>query len=261
MSEKMTRRDVLSTGVIAGATIVGAGVTGVALNGSAEAKKMAYPWPYVKLNSKKVAERAYKDYFSGGCMYACFEAIMGELADKLGGAYKDFPFAYATYGGGGVASWGTICGCLNGAAAALALIYPSSNPLRNQMINEVMAWYERTALPVFVPKNPVKVDKSFKQPTSKAASPLCHASIANWSAKTGVLPSSPLKSERCGRLCADVAKYVVDMLNKAAKGQFVAGPQISDNANECVSCHGMGKQVGNIQGKMDCESCHPDAHK
>ena len=59
---------------------------------------------------------------AGACMLGAFEPIVRGVADKLGAPYTSFPFAMFAYGAGGVAGWGTLCGCLNGAAAALAAV-------------------------------------------------------------------------------------------------------------------------------------------
>jgi len=61
------------------------------------------PWDYKKLNPEIVAARAYKGYHKHGCMYATFEAIIGELGDKFGLPCSNFPSEMMQYGAAGVA--------------------------------------------------------------------------------------------------------------------------------------------------------------
>lgn len=255
MSTDVSRRNVLkSAGIAAGAAVVGGGLVGTAVMPTVEAKKSEFPWPYKKVKTKKVADRGYANYFVAGCMYGVFEAVAGEVADKLGKPYTDFPFAMSSYGGGGIASWGSTCGTCNGAAMAIAMFHTGS--LRSQLINEVYAWYENTKLPEYEPKNPVKVDKSFNMAKSKSESVLCHASVSNWVESSKLSGFSVERAERCGRLVADVAAFTVDLLNKAAKGKFVPNNQINSVAEGCLACHSKGHTPGDTLSKMNCTSCH-----
>jgi len=135
MTKKLSRREMLSAGSIAGLTLIGAGVSGYAVG--KEPASTEFPWTYKKLRTKKTSTRGYKDYFQAGCMYGVFEAIVGQMGDKWGEPYSSFPMGMISYGGGGIALWGSTCGTLNGAAAAIALfvthgtrrpLCPSTNP-------------------------------------------------------------------------------------------------------------------------------------
>ena len=49
------------------------------------------------------------------------------------------------YGAGGINGWATVCGALNGAAAAFQLLSPKPETL----IDTLFAWYEGESLPNF----------------------------------------------------------------------------------------------------------------
>jgi len=139
------------------------------------------PWPYKKLDPAAAAERAYAAYYNGGCMYGAFEGIVGELRQQVGPPYDTFPAAMMKYGGAGVSGWGTLCGSLNGAAAAIYLVHESSTG--NPIINEVFGWYGDTPLPDYKPAKP-KV-ASIEQ--SVAESQLCHISVSKWADRKSVV--------------------------------------------------------------------------
>lgn len=257
MSDSISRRDVLKTSAIAGATLVGTAGIG-SLVQAVKAEAMVYPWPYKKLKSKKIADLAYEYYYTqGGCMISVFKSIAESVANKLGDPYTTFPFGLAHYGAGGVSLWGTLCGTLNGAAMAIALFHPASTG--RPLINELFAWYEQTKLPDYKPAKPFKAGLPENLPKSLSESTLCHTSVSRWVATSGFGAFSAERADRCGRLCGSVAQYTVDLLNLAAKNKFVAKKQISPEANACLACHGSAGQLENepdALSKMNCEPCH-----
>jgi len=250
MTKKLSRREILSAGSIAGLSLIGAGVSGYAVG--KEPASTEFPWTYKKLRKKKTSARGYSDYFQAGCMYGVFEAIVGQLGDKYGEPYSSFPMGMISYGGGGIALWGSTCGTLNGAAAAIALFVTGAD--RNAIIDELFAWYETAALPTYKPKKAIRSSKPIKK--SKAGSVLCHASVSNWCEVSGYGGFSAERAERCGRLVADVAAKTVDLLNLYLRGKFQ--PKVYSAAS-CLSCHGKGNMVGDTLAKMGCTSCHEDA--
>ena len=146
MEKQIDRRKLVTllgglAGVGAAATLVHAEQATTANNSAAALQKI--PWSYKPLNPEAAAQRAFEGYYKGECMYGTFEAIVGPVAEQLGSPYKDFPFMMFKYGGGGIKGWATICGTLNGAAAAIQLLSP--NP--DLLINALFAWYEREPLP------------------------------------------------------------------------------------------------------------------
>jgi hypothetical protein len=253
MSEKITRRNVLRMGAAAGTAALAGYVAGT----PAKAAEATYPWPYKAHNANAAAKTAYENYYVGGCMYAVFTAIAKTVADKLGAPYTDFPWDFSKYGGGGIKLWGTICGTLNGAAAAISLFFTGTTAA--ELTSEVFTYYEKTKLPTFKPANP-KNDVPKTLPKSKPRSTLCHVSISRWVEDSGYDPFSPERADRCGRMCANVAKFTVGIMNKALNGKFKAKNQISAFAAGCLGCHSNANDIAldepDVLSKMDCELCH-----
>jgi hypothetical protein len=248
--EKIDRRKLVT--MLSGLAGVGAAATLVAhADQTATAKAPAgamqsVPWPYKPLDPNAVAQRAFEGYYKSECMYGSFEAVVGPVAEQLGSPYKDFPFLMFKYGGGGIKGWATICGALNGAAAAIQLLSPNPDPL----INALFEWYEHEPLPNVHPRG-----AKFPEIRSVADSPLCHQSIASWTKVSHKHAYGPERAERCGSLTASVAKQVVILLNEQAAGKPIAFalPQATQG---CMSCHEKGGAVENIRTKMNCGGCH-----
>lgn len=236
------------------AAAITAGAVGLALDPREKANAQgapALPWPYQALDPDTVAEAAYNAYYQGACMYAVFDAIVGQLQSLVGDPYTTFPMNLMKYGGGGVHSWGTLCGTLNGAAAAITLV--SSDP--GSVIDEVFFWYCQTALPTYVPPNP-KYDITTQ---TVSESPLCHISLERWCAAAGFLPATPQRAERCAHLAGSVAQYTTKMLNDQLAGNFSQTHTYPSAVQNCLACHGSQAQANVVQGeKMTCTQCHID---
>lgn len=231
----------------AAAEQAGGGLTayGVAPDG----KVAGFPWRYMKLDADAVAERAYKGFLSGHCMYGSFFGIVGELAEKYGAPYNNFPFAMMKIGAGGMADWATLCGALNGSALAASLLSNDPKPIADDLFN----WYQSEPLPSYHPKQTPRVEITTK---SVAHSPLCHASVARWCEKANVKSFSTERDERCAWLTASCAKKTVELLNAQADGAFKAAYPVPKEVQECRSCHDKGGELEDTRGKMDCAPCH-----
>ncbi|HSH69878.1 MAG TPA: C-GCAxxG-C-C family protein [Deferrisomatales bacterium] len=235
-------------------TLLGAGVAG-ALAGrlpstaaaTAPVSAAPLPWPYPRLDPDVVAARAYWDYFDGHCMYGVFAGIVGDLAEKCGGPFRTFPLELMKYGAGGVAGWGTLCGTLNGAAAAIHLVSADPEPV----IDELFGWYSSETLPDFIPEESPK-----PLPRSVARSPLCHVSVAEWCKVSGLDAYSVERNERCARLAAATARHTVESLNLQQAGALPLTHPVPEEVQLCRSCHERGGQVANARGRMDCRACH-----
>ena len=262
----ITRREALSElgSLAVGGLSVGiaSGLLGSTAHAQVKQPGTTLPWSYSKLDPHKAAERAYKGYFSNRCMFGAFDAVIGELADKHGEPYASFPSQMMAYGGGGVAGWGSLCGALNGAAAAIQLV--SRNP--EKLIAELYAWSERTALPN-VNLN-IKANKEDYYPSSSAVknsvsgSVLCHVIMSKWVAASGKAINSPEKKQRCGQFSGSIAQKTVQLLNDELDGKLVFKYPLTEHTAGCVACHsGKTSLLKNTQGKMDCQSCHVDHTK
>ena len=200
---------------------------------------------------------AYKGYwYKGlGCGYGAFYSIVGTMANKYGAPYNTFPFSMMEMFKGGMADWGTICGALGGAAAAFFVFYGRKEA--NPMVNELFRWYETTAFPMY---NPGEAAQGFKGdlPTSVANSVLCHVSVSRWSYETKIAANSKQRSERCGRLTADVVKKAIEILNaKIEAGKDWKGALAKqESVTQCGACHSKGKMSDIVKGNMDCTPCH-----
>lgn len=229
-----------------------AGITGSLIAHSQERPgDQAPPWSYAKLDPLAVAERGSEAYYKGGGMFGVLEGIVGELRAKVGAPYTTFPTGFAIYGKAGVAGWGTLCGALNGAAAAIYLV---TRPVDgDQIIDEVYRWYAQTPLPDYKPKSP-----KFQISPSISGSPLCHISVTRWCEATGLKAHSPERAERCGWLAASVARHTVEQLNNYKDKAFSEAHPISKEAKECLACHGKGGMKENVHtGKaVSCTQCH-----
>jgi hypothetical protein len=242
--EKINRRRMAAmVGGLAGAGAL-TSLFGASTDTAAEMKKT--PWPYKPLDADKAAQRAYEAFLKGHCMYGGFEPIAGAVAEQLGSPYTDFPFAMFRYGAGGVNGWGTLCGAVNGCAAAIQLLSPDPGPL----IDTLMAWYQTEPLPNFHPKG-----ARFPEVRSAAGTPLCHESIAHWTKASGKSAFSPERMERCGALTASVVRKTVQLLNDQLAGKPVAGYTPSQRSQGCMSCHGQGGAI-EVRSRMECGDCH-----
>ncbi|MFB3816573.1 MAG: C-GCAxxG-C-C family (seleno)protein [Candidatus Methylomirabilales bacterium] len=232
------------------------GVSGMLASAPRDAEAVAaLPWPYHKLDPVAVAERAYAAYYNGGCMYGAFEGLVGELRAKVGPPYDGFPVNMMKYGGAGVAGWGTLCGALNGVAAAIYLLHPATTG--NPIINEIFGWYGAEALPNYKPASP----KFGTILATTANSQLCHASVSVWTTKAGFKATSPERAERCAWLTAAVAKYTAEMLNRQADSEFKLAHAVPASVKSCLSCHGGSGSVGNVHtsNHTTCTTCHDSA--
>ncbi|HUO61237.1 MAG TPA: C-GCAxxG-C-C family protein [Candidatus Acidoferrales bacterium] len=251
MEKKINRRELVTlVGGVAAAGLASSLVS--AADHSSAASSTGIPWPYKPLDPDAVGQRAYESYLKGHCMYGPFEAIVGTLADKYGAPYKDFPSAMFKYGAGGVNGWATLCGSLNGSAAAIQLLSPDPSPL----IDSLMSWYQIEALPNFYPKG-----AKFPEVRSVAGTPLCHESIAHWTKAAKRKAYSPERAERCGTLTASVARKTVQLLNDQSAGKALTGFTASKQTQGCMGCHEKGGVVENIRTKMDCGGCHTEQFK
>jgi len=251
-ANKATRREFL---VGLGGAALGislSGVTGLLTAHSQEKPSVPeLPWPYVKLDPVAAAERAYEAYYKGGCMFGVFEGIVGELRAKVGAPFTALPTQFAIYGKAGVAGWGTLCGALNGAAAAIYLVTSPADG--DRIIDEIYSWYCQRSLPDYKPKSP-----KFPIAPSVSGSPLCHVSVTRWCEATGFKALSPERSERCAWLTASVAKYTVEQLNKYFDKAFAVAHPIPKDVTSCLACHGKGgvKENVHMSKAVSCTQCH-----
>lgn len=66
MDEKLTRRELLGVGTAVGGMALGGSVLGATSILAETHPSTELPWPYKKLNTKKVYERAYESAWADG---------------------------------------------------------------------------------------------------------------------------------------------------------------------------------------------------
>lgn len=259
--KKVSRREFLAgAGGFAAGAAVGAMLGGGALNlvpSVLAAEGAKWPYPYKKLDPDTVRKAGYQAYYDGGCMYGAAVAIIGTLQKEVGAPFTNIPLDMFRYGEGGMAGWGTLCGALNGASAAINLVLPK--PDYAAVVGELLGWYTGFAFPS---KDHDAYAKFKNQPTSACGSPLCHASVSDWCKAAGKKVGDPERLDRCAKVTGDVAAKAVEFLNAKVDGKFVAAWKPADEYASCMECHwGPKSMLNNEQGKMNCLPCHGDPHK
>ena len=207
--DEPTRRDFLRTAGVCGAT-TGVGLAGgLGLgrpNGDGPQAQHPFGYPETGLNVEETRELGYAG-FKGitladgtqhvGCAFGAFNAIIGQLADKVGQPYTRIPVQMMDWAGAGVVGFGTLCGTLNGAAAAIGLICSPQDA--RGFVSDLLTWYSEASLPtnLYAPTGDL--------PQSRADSNLCHVSLTHWCRASGYASGSPERAERCSRLSGDIA--------------------------------------------------------
>ncbi len=253
-----TRRDFLKTAGSYGAA------SGVGLVGGADsapprvaAAQATHPFGYPEggLDVEETRKLGYDGYKGlaladgtrhGGCAFGAFNAIIGQLAAVVGAPYTTIPTQMMDWASAGVVGFGTLCGTLNGAAAAIGLVCDGRDA--RAFISDLLTWYSETELPtnLYAPTGDL--------PRSRAESNLCHVSVTHWCRTSGFASGSPERAERCSRLAGDVAAKAVEMLNAGAPGL-----QVPAEKTACSACHyeGPSYEAGQFTlGEMNCLICH-----
>ena len=216
-----------------------------------------FGWKPHTLDPKASGPVAYEGYYYKGlgCGYGAFYGIIGMMGEKYGAPYKNFPFTMLESVKAGISGWGTICGALYGAVAAFSLFYGRKE--RDAMVDELFRWYETTALPIYKPGDIARVKEDV--PANKSDSVLCHVSVGKWSYLNKQPQDGKLRSERCGRLTADVCMKAIEILNAkieaGANWKGVLAKQ--DSVKKCGVCHNKKMPATDWnKSKQDCAPCH-----
>ncbi len=246
----------------AGQMVAASTIGGLAMSASRDVHATAkaespieIPWAYKKLDPDAVGERGYASYYKGGCCFGAFDAIVRELQRVVGAPYTAIPTSMMVFGEGGVAGNSTLCGALNGSAAAIFLATGGLAKEKKEpafaLIRELFSWYEQEPLPDFRPVKP-----KFEIRRSVAHLPLCHVSVSAWCKVSGAKAFSPERSERCGWLTGSVAKHTVELMNAQADGTLKAAHALPAATATCRTCHDQGSALENTRARMECGGCH-----
>lgn len=225
----------------------------ITTSATAGAVATALPWNYQKLDVEAVRKAGFDNYGKAGCMYGAAAALLLEMAKTPDSPWKTIPMDMFRYGAGGVGSWGTLCGALNGAVAVMSMALG----VKGDLIDNLMNWYQEEPFPS------TKHDAYAKfknQVTSVAKSPLCHASVSIWCDAAKAKVGSDEKKDRCAKLTGDCAAYVAQQLNDMLDKMPVAKIAATADYASCMGCHtGSTSLLDNEQGKMNCTPCHDNA--
>ena len=252
-----SRRDFLKTagtyGAASGVGLVGGFGLG---NPAVVSAQATHPFGYPEggLDVEKTRKLGYDGFKGlalddgtrhGGCAFGAFNAIIGQLAEEVGAPYTTIPLQMMDWAGAGVVGFGTLCGTLNGTAAAIGLVCNGRDA--RAFISDLLTWYSETELPtnLYAPGGEL--------PQSRAESNLCHVSLTHWCRTAGFASGSPERADRCSQLAGDVAAKAVEMLNEGALGL-----QVPSEKTVCRACHYMGPtyEAGQFtHGEMNCLTC------
>ncbi|GAB4367646.1 MAG: hypothetical protein Kow0042_08390 [Calditrichia bacterium] len=264
MEKKYTRKEFFKESAKYAAGI-SAGVVGLnTLSSKKVFGKTSWPWPYTALDVEAVRILGHDSYWSGkGCCYGAFHAIIKSLENAIGSPYTDFPTELMIYGHGGGAGWGTVCGAINGAAAAISLVCTKADS--DVLVSELFGWYTQTLFPTDI-SNQYAANGNFNVNNytgnlvqNASGSPLCHVSVTNWCNTANIQVNAVERKERCARLTGDVAAYAVKILNDQYAGTFTPLYVPPASIATCMSCHGS-TGMNKVAAKMECQQCHGDPH-
>ena len=232
----LNRRDFLK---LAGKVTLGAAaVSAMPAIASAEATAApAWPWKYEKLDIAEVQDCFFEHFSSYG---GCAAGAVGGILEVLAKHYPEGPYALLNSkmfadGAGGYGRQ-NLCGALGGAFFAIGLLVPRADV--GTLRNELYAYYESTAFPIYVPEGDPE-----HQWHSVAGSELCKDSVNNWMALSGYKFGDPERVYRCKCLSADVAGKLVDMLN-VYYGFEEAAPVAEEPAPELAANEYIGEADG-----------------
>ena len=256
----ITRRGFLSglgSGAL-GATMVGLGAAQAFGDNKTEPCTPSLPFPYSKIDPQAASESGYEGYMKGACCYGGFAGVVDQLAKTVGAPYTMLPTELWIVGEGGMAGTANLCGALNGASYAIFMVIGGMDKEKRakafEVIRDLYHWYEQTQLPLYKPVKAAKYEGDIV--TSVSGSTLCHVSVTNWCKASGFKAFDKARSERCGRLTADVAMRTALLLNDYFDGKFQPTYSLSENAKSCRGCHDKGSELENTRGMMECGQCH-----
>ncbi len=134
----------LGLGVAVGALVLGPSAVSAAESG-ASTPVAEGPFPYKDLDPREGMLRGHAGYWKSGCAYGAFYGITSMLREAVGGPYAQVPYRMLAWGRGGGANWGTLCGALTGACAAINLVAADADV--NKLVGELMGWYSTHPFP------------------------------------------------------------------------------------------------------------------
>lgn len=163
---------------------------------------------------------------------------------------------------------------MNAACAVFSLM-----DLPSSLAKELMGYYQATAFPTDRWATPYTTPPEYKGISTYdhdnyvqtvAHSQLCHISISTFCAVNGIalganeagLPYlDPSKTDRCAKVCGDIAAKAAELINAHMAGTFAAEYELPAEVAACLHCHNDSSSDVNrkdISGTLDCSICHTD---
>jgi hypothetical protein len=268
VDKEITRKDFLlkSSKAAVGITAI-AGASSLLTTATVKGKATLTPWPwsYAPVDLESIRIRAHHLKLSGyECCSGCFGAFVEAQTQLIGDPWTTMPYEVMLYGRGGGASWGTLCGAVNAAAAVISLVVDKANS--GPLIWEVYGWAASSLMPSDE-ANQFALDNKYTAgtfngislPQSVSGSVLCHASLTNWCIEANKKFNSADRKERCARITGDLAVKTGEVLNAYFAGTFVPEYVTPAYAQQCLTCHGAGV-LENVRVQESCEPCHGNPH-
>ncbi|GLS82746.1 cytochrome C [Paraferrimonas haliotis] len=264
---EMNRRQALGkiigvSSAVAGGALLASPVIAAATNSEGDWKlQVGERLAYAKLDPMAVAKRAYET--RNGCMFQVFDSIIQSLAESDSpdaAKFAQLPTALAHFGYAGMLGEGAVCGNIN-ATAMLANLLSINGNSANAFFSQINRYYERTALPLQTPEFIAGIGEDMEVTKDKVGTPtaansiLCHSSISLWAKENN--KSFADKGMRCFQLSASIAYELVSMLNRALDGEMVDDHPVSDEVQNCQTCHTPSSTFAtSVKTDMSCNTCH-----
>lgn len=287
-TNSLSRRDFLvKAGALTAGMAVAGGILGSAVGG-AEAAMLTSPLTYKKLDPEHCRKWGLEGYkgvatdwtgasvTGAGCCFGAAYGLLKELWTNGSDAnWQTISPTWWGYGGGGINSWGTLCGAVNGAGFVLNLAL-GHNPAGGtadicyKSVTELMNWYSRMPFPSPSLIDGTLTDDKFvgkhltstldvRKVTSVSGSPLCHVSVSTWikAVQDKAIDAEPAagvqratvngnaKSDRCARLTGDVAAKAAVILNQILANRINFVGYHTTATNFCLDCHNGGAMTAN----------------
>ncbi len=171
------------------------------------------------------------------------------MAKELGEPFTLIPTEMFAHFSAGIASWGSICGCLSVAASAIGMV--TDQEYQSELTRQLFAWYKEAEHPTYLPPG------EDEMPQAIVNSVLCHVSVTKWLNHAGEDSfSGDGRGERCARVTASTAKFAIEKLNELKDGEFETAYSPSAEVGICMDCHGDEGYGPVSHGSDSCLECH-----
>lgn len=172
------------------------------------------------------------------------------MAEELGEPFNLIPTEMFAHFSGGIAGWGSICGCLSVAASAIGMVVDQEQ--QSELTRQLFSWYRQAEHPTFLPPD------GEEMPQTPVNSVLCHVSVTKWMNHAEVDAfRGPERGERCARVTASTARFAIEKLNELKDGNFDgAAYSTSAEVGVCMDCHGDEGYGPVSHGSDSCLECH-----